>query len=95
MQFGYALDRSVREILITKPSMGPVQLLKVELGNGFYQVNLNIEDIPKLGVVFPIKPGEPQMAAFPLILSMEWKKQSPNFPDGNRNYCRLGHPSHS
>ena len=78
MQFGYALDRIVWEILITKPSMGPVQLLKVELGNGFYQVNLNIEDIPKLGVVFPTKPGEPQMAAFPLVLSMGCKKA---------NYC--------
>ena len=74
MQFGYALDRIVWEILITKPSMGPVQLLKVELGNGFYQVNLNIEDIPKLGVVFPTKPREPQMVDFPLVFSMGWKK---------------------
>ena len=78
MKFGYALDRSVREILITKPSMGPVQLLKVELGNGFYQVNLNIEDIPKLGVVFPTKPREPQMVDFPLVFSIGWKKA---------NYC--------
>ena len=59
MQFGHALHRIRREIIITDPSLGPVQPLKVDLSDGFYRVNLNIDDIPKLGVVFPTKSGEP------------------------------------
>ena len=43
MQFGHALDRILREIIIADPSLGPVQLLKVDLSDGFYRVNLNID----------------------------------------------------
>ena len=70
MQFGHALDRLLREILLADPAHGPVQMMKVDLSDGFYRVNLNIDDIPKLGVAFPTKPGEEQLVAFPLVLPM-------------------------
>ena len=57
MQLGHGLYPILREVIIADPSLGPVKLLKVDLSDGFYRVNLNIDDIPKLGVVFPTKPG--------------------------------------
>ena len=55
MQFGHALDRLLREILLADPAFGPVELMKVDMSDGFYRVGLNVEDIPKLGVVFPTR----------------------------------------
>ena len=48
MQFGHALDRILRQILLANPAYGPVQLMKIDISDGFYRVNLNINDIPKL-----------------------------------------------
>ena len=79
MQFGHALDRILREILLADPELGPVQLLKVDISDGFYRINLNIDDIPKLGVAFPTKPGEEKLVALPLVLPMGWKNSPPIF----------------
>ena len=70
MRFGHALDRILRELILADPVCGPVQLLKLDISDGFYRVNLNIDDIPKLGIVFPTKPSEPHIVAFPLVLTM-------------------------
>ena len=70
IQFGHTLDRILRELILADPALGPVQLLKLDNSDGFYQVNLNIDDIPKVGVTFPTKPGEAKMVAFPLVLPM-------------------------
>ena len=58
MQFGHALDRILREILLADPKLGPIYLSKLDISDGFYRINLAINDIPKLGVVFPVKDGE-------------------------------------
>ena len=79
MQFGTALDRILREILLANPAFGPVQLMKVDLLDGFYRINLNVSDIPKLGVVFPIEQGEEPLVAFPLVLPMGWSNSPPIF----------------
>ena len=79
MQFGHALDRILREIMLADPRMGPVKLLKVDLSDGFYRVHLNVDDIAKLGVVFPTRPGEEQLVALPLVLPMGWKNSPPIF----------------
>ena len=79
MQFGHALDRILREILLADPAFGPVHLLKVDLSDGFYRLDVNVDDIPKLGVVFPTAPGEEQLIAFPLVLPMGWTNSPPIF----------------
>jgi hypothetical protein len=79
MQFGHALDRILREILLADPIHGPVQLIKIDISDGFYRIALNIDDIPKLGVVFPTFPGEEQLVAFPLVLPMGWTNSPPIF----------------
>ena len=79
MQFGHALERILREILLANPAHGPVQLNKTDLSDGFYRVDLNADDAPKLGVVFPTKPGTDAMVAVPLVLPMGWKNSPPAF----------------
>ena len=79
MQFGNALDRILREILMADPRYGPVELMKIDLSDGFYRVDLNVGDVPKLGVVFPTEPGEEQLVAFPLVLPMGWTNSPPHF----------------
>ena len=79
MQFGHALDRYLRELILADPALGPVYLLKLDIADGFYRLALNIEDIPKLGVVFPTRPGQEPLVALPLVLPMGWKNSPPAF----------------
>ena len=79
MQFGRALDRILRQILLADPSKGPVHMLKLDVSDGFYRIWLRLEDIPKLGVVFPSAPGEAPLVALPLVLPMGWKNSPPAF----------------
>lgn len=53
MQFGHALDRIIRNILLSDPKFGPTYLQKVNISDGLYRIALKIEDIPKLVVTFP------------------------------------------
>ena len=79
MQFGHALDRYLRELLLADPALGKLYLSKLDISDGFYRVNLNVEDILKLAVVFPTRPGETPLVAFPLVLPMGWKNSPPVF----------------
>eukprot|EP00985_Skeletonema_marinoi_P004540 scaffold1972_cov170-Skeletonema_marinoi.AAC.1 len=69
--------------------MGPVQMLKVDISDGFYRVNMNIEDIPKLGVAFPTEPGQEKLVAFPLVLPMGWKNSPPIFSTATETVADL------
>ena len=89
MQFGLALDRILREILLANPEYGPVNLMKVDLSDGFYRISLNIGDIPKLGVVFPTEPGEDPLVAFPLVLPMGWRNSPPIFSTATETIADL------
>ena len=54
MQFGHTLDRILKEILLANPAYGSVLMSKYDINDGFYQIDLKVEDmIPKLGVAFP------------------------------------------
>ena len=94
MQFDHALDRLLRKILLADPKFSPVELMKVDMSDGFYRVGLNIDDIPKLGVAFPTQPGEEQLVALPLILPMGWKNSPSRFLRRHRDDRRPGQPAH-
>ena len=89
MQFGHALDRILREILLSNPEHGPVHLIKVDISDGFYRVDLNIDDIPKLGLIFPTEHGEEPLVAFPLVLPMGWKNSPPIFSTATETIADL------
>ena len=79
MQFGHALERLLREILLANPAHGPVKMIKVDLSDGFYRLHLVPSDAPKLGLAFPRIPGLPDLVAVPLVLTMGWKNSPPAF----------------
>jgi hypothetical protein len=68
MQFGRSLEHILWEILFTNPAHGPVQMIKLDISDGFYRIGINIDNIPKLGVVFPMLPSDKPLIAFPLVL---------------------------
>ena len=68
MQFGKALERILAQIVAANPAHGPIQLIKVDIADGFYRVWLNLSDIPKLAVSIPSLKGEEPLLAFPLVL---------------------------
>lgn len=80
MQFGRALERFLRELLLADPRYGPIYLMKTDASDGFYRVNLAPRDCPKLGLLFPTIPtlDEP-LVAIPLVLPMGWKNSPPVF----------------
>ena len=51
MQYGWALDLIVREVVISGLDLVPIYLLKVDVSNGFFLVALQPYDTPKLGLV--------------------------------------------
>ena len=80
MQFGYALDCILREILLADLSNGTVYLLKkLDISDRFYPVGLTPTDIPKLGVVFPTTDPAKPLVAPPLVLPMGWSNSPPAF----------------
>ena len=79
MQYGNALHRILREILLANPANGVVYMLKLDISDGFYRINLAPADIPRLGVVFPAVPNQPPLVALPLVLPMGWKNSPPVF----------------
>ena len=79
MQYGNALHRLLREILIANPANGVVYMAKLDISDGFYRINLAPADIPRLGLVFPSLPHQPPLVALPLVLPMGWKNSPPVF----------------
>ena len=53
-------------------------MLKIDLLDGFYRVHLRAEDIPTLGVAFPVG-GEEPLVALLLTLPMGWTESPPYF----------------
>ena len=91
MQFGHALERILRHILLSDPNHGPVYLLKIDISDGFYRIDVNPFDIPRLGVVFPTEPGRHRASnCFSACASYGMEKFASRVHHSNRNRCRSG-----
>lgn len=44
----------------------------MDLSDSFYHLDINVDDIPKLGVVFPTTPNDEQLITFLLVLPVGW-----------------------
>jgi hypothetical protein len=73
------LHRILRHILLADHRHGPIYIIKIDISDGFYRIDVNPDDIPRLGVVFPTGAGEEPLVAFPLVLPMGWKNSPPAF----------------
>ena len=83
MQFGHALERFLRELLLANPALGPIYLAKTDVSDGFYRIDIAPQDVPKLGLLFPqvsdSSNPDDQLVALPLVLPMGWKYSPPIF----------------
>lgn len=79
MQCGRALDRLLFKIHNAPEEEGPVHIIKMDLLDGFYRIGLDLDDAPKLGVVFPTTWGEQPLVAAPLVLPVGWTESPPHF----------------
>lgn len=71
MQFGHALDCVLWEILLANIAYGAVNLIKTDISDGFYHVEVAPHAIPKLCVIAPSQPGQSELLiALPLVLPM-------------------------
>jgi hypothetical protein len=63
--------------------------MKLDIADGFYRIDLNIDDIPKLGVIFPTSHGEEPLVALPLVLPMGWTNSPPIFTTATETIADL------
>ena len=86
MQFGHALDRHLRKILLANSALGPLYLIKVNISNGLYRIAINTNYIPKLGAVFPTEKGQQPLIALPPVLPIGWKNSPPFFSHRRKQF---------
>ena len=79
MQFGHTLQWVLQQIAYVNPSIGPVQMMKINLTYGYYCIPLSAQSILQLGVILPTPPGHELLLAFLITLPMRWNKSSPFF----------------
>jgi hypothetical protein len=79
MQFGRTLQRLLQHLVEADPRYGPTHLIKIDISDGFYRVQLNPTDAPVLGVAFPPAPDGTPLVAIPLTLPMGWVLSPPYF----------------
>ena len=89
MQFGKALHRLIHNVVEADPTWGPVRFAKIDVADGFYRVILKIQDIPKLGLLFPPDEFGVQRVAFPTVLPMGWVESPPGFCVVTETACDL------
>ena len=80
MQYGQALERLMMEVVISDPSLGPINVLKADVSDGFNRIGIHPTDTPKMGLVFPLEVEEKELVVIPLTSPpMGWKNLPPIF----------------
>ena len=79
MQFGHALPQILQHIVYVNLKFGPVQLIKIDLANGYYHIPVSSTGAQQLGMIMPTEPGQEPLIAFPLTLPMGQNKSPPYF----------------
>ena len=81
--------RILHKILLANPTHGPAHINKTYLSDGFYCIELNTNDVPKLNLVFPTNPSTKPMYALPLLLPMVWNNSAPSFSTATETIADL------
>ena len=89
MQFGRALQRVLQKIQQSNPHFGPVYLSKIDIADGFYRIWIRPNDVPKLGMLFPVPQGEEPLIALPNVLPMGWRESPPYFSTATETVADL------
>ena len=80
MRFGGALLRILKQVLTTKPRLGPFYLGKVDLADAYMRLWVSMEDVPSVAFLIPKKiPSDTHMVVFHLSLPMGYIDSAPFF----------------
>ena len=77
MQFGGTLPRVLAATRHANPRFGPVRASKFDIKDGYYRMHYRAKDCPRMTILLPRCPGEPQLVGIPLSCTMGWV-QSPS-----------------
>eukprot|EP00957_Ditylum_brightwellii_P189603 14432550-Ditylum_brightwellii.AAC.1 len=80
MQFGRALHRLLRRIVLADPAFGPVHIAKVDLADAYMRVWIRLEDVPALAFIVLPHPGNTEtLVGFHLSVPMGYIESAPLF----------------
>ena len=80
MQFGGALPRVLYLARhADQKRYGPVRGAKLDMKDGYYRLDLEPDDCPRLALILPRYEGEEQLVAIPLACTMGWIQSPPTF----------------
>jgi hypothetical protein len=80
MQLGRALTHVIHGIVYANPEYGAIRTMKVDIADGYYQIWVQPNDIPKLVIVLPpLSATTKSLAALPMDLLMGWVESPPQF----------------
>lgn len=71
-----------------------VHLSKNDVADGFYQIWVKANGIPKLTVLFPTEQDEQVLVGLPLTLPMGWKESPPYFSTTTETAANLANATH-
>jgi len=77
MQFGHALPHILQHLVYANPAYGLVQLMKINLADGYYWIPVASTGIPQLGLIMSTRIGQEPLIAFPVTLPMGWNESPP------------------
>ena len=86
MQYGQNLERIIKEVVISKPALVPVHVLKSDVSDGFYCIGLHPTDAPNLGLVFPSEREDEELLSIPLTHHIGWETCHPYFARRQRQW---------
>jgi hypothetical protein len=89
VQFGRALLCILQQIAHSDPRLGPVFLSKIDIVYGFYCIGIRVDDVPKLGIIFPTQPGEEPWIGIPPVFFMGWIQSPPLFTSATETVAYL------
>ena len=89
MQYGQALECLIKEVVIAYLALGPVNVLKADVSDGFYHIGLHPSDAPNMGLIFTLEVEDDNLAAIPITLPMGEKNSLPIFCTATDNVVDL------
>jgi hypothetical protein len=89
MQFGCAIFWILQRIALSNPCLGPVFLSKIDIADSLYRMGIHVDDVPKLGIIFPTQPGEEHWIGLPIVLPIVCKQPPPLFTAATKTVVDL------
>ena len=79
MQFGHTFQRVLQKVVHANPAFSPVEIIKLDLADGYYRIPVSSSGVQQLGIILPPMMAKQPLIAFPLALPKGWSESLPLF----------------